>query len=292
MVLIVGSTGMVGTEICRLLAEQKTPFKALVRHDSNPDKVNHLKSLGANIAVGDLKDSASLAEACTGVEKVISTATCISSMREGDSIETVDRQGQLNLIEAAKQAGAKRFVFISFIQDPNNTFPLSDAKQDVENTLAESGMNWSSLQASYFMEMWLSPELGFNYPQNQARIYGEGTNPISWISYKDVAQFAVAALQNAYADHRTYAIGGPTPFSPKEVVAIFEKTFGTAFTVENIPKSALQQQKEDATNPFETSFAGLMLQYANGNSMEMQDIQEKLGLQLTSVEAYAAAVKV
>ncbi|MEI7587487.1 SDR family oxidoreductase [Runella sp.] len=264
MVLIVGSTGLVGTEICRLLAEQKTPFRALVRHDSNPEKVNHLKSLGADIAVGDLKDPASLAAACAGVEQVISTTTSILSMREGDSIETVDRQGQLNLVETAKQTGVKRFVFISFVQNQHNTFPLSDAKQAVENALAESGMNWSSLQANYFMEMWLSPALGFNYPQNQARIYGEGTNPISWISYKDMAQLAVTALHNAYTDNRTYAIGGPTPLSPKEVVAIFENTFGTVFTVENVPESALHQQKEAATNPFEASFAGLMLQYANG----------------------------
>ena len=291
MVLIVGSTGLVGTEICRLLAEQKTPFRALVRTDSNPEKVNHLKSLGAEIVIGDLKDPASLAAACAGVEKVISTATCISSMREGDSIETVDRQGQLNLVEAAKQAGAKRFIFISFGHDANNTYPLSDAKQAVENALAESGMNWSSLQASYFMEVWLSPALGFNYPQNQVRIYGAGTNPISWISYKDVAQFAVAALQNAYADNRTYAIGGPNPLSPSEVVTVFEKTVGSAFAVENIPKSALQQQKEAATNPFEASFAGLMVKYADGDAIEMVNVQEQLGIRLTSVEDYAAAVK-
>ena len=60
MVLIVGSTGLVGTEICRLLAEQKTPFRALVRHDSAPEKVELLKSLGAELVVGDLKDPASL----------------------------------------------------------------------------------------------------------------------------------------------------------------------------------------------------------------------------------------
>ena len=43
MILIVGSTGLVGTEICRLLAEQKTPFRALVRADSAPEKVEFLK---------------------------------------------------------------------------------------------------------------------------------------------------------------------------------------------------------------------------------------------------------
>ena len=118
MILIVGSTGLVGNEICTQLAAQKIPFRALVRKDSAPEKVNHLKSLGAEIVVGDLKEPASLADACEGVEKVISTASCTFTMREGDSIETVDRQGQLNLVEAAKNAHVKRFVFISFVNNP------------------------------------------------------------------------------------------------------------------------------------------------------------------------------
>ena len=291
MVLVVGSTGLVGTEICHQLANKKLPFRALVRQDSNPDKVNHLKSLGAEIVVGDLKNPASLAAACTGIEKVISTASCVFSMREGDNIETVDHQGQLNLVEAAKNAHVKRFVFISFFDNPDNTFPLSEAKRAVEHALAESGMNWSSLQASYFMEVWLSPALGFNYPQSQARIYGDGDNKLSWISYKDVARLAVAALENSYSDNRSIAIGGPEPLSPKQVVDIFEKAHGSAFTLENLPKEALLGQKAAATNPLEESFAGLMLQYAHGDTMDMHHIMKQVGIQLTSVEQYAHAVK-
>ncbi len=291
MILIVGSTGLVGTEICTQLAEQKTPFRALVRKDSATEKVDNLKSLGAEIVVGDLKDAASLSAACKGIDKVISTASCTFSMREGDNIETVDHQGQLNLVEAAKNAGVKRFVFISFFDNPNNTFPLSDAKRAVEHALSNSGMTWSSLQASYFMEIWLSPALGFNYPESQARIYGDGDNKISFISFKDVARLAVAALNNDYAKNRSCAIGGPQPLSPKEVVSIFEKTFDTAFTVENLPKEALLGQKAAATNPIEASFAGLMVEYANGFDVNMKGIEEHLGIELASVAAYAAAVK-
>lgn len=291
MILIVGSTGLVGNEICTQLAEQKIPFRALVRKDSAPEKVNHLKSLGAEIVVGDLKEPTSLAAACAGIDKIISTVSCTFTMREGDSIETVDRQGQLNLVEAAKNAHVKRFVFISFVNNPENAFPLSEAKRAVEQALAESGMNWSSLQASYFMEIWLSPALGFNYPQSQARIYGDGDNKVSWISYKDVARLAVAALDNNFAENRALPIGGPKPLSPKQVVNIFEKTFGTTFTLEHLPKEALLQQKKAATNPLEESFASLMIQYADGDNMDMSGIIKQVGVHLTSVESYAAAVK-
>jgi uncharacterized protein YbjT (DUF2867 family) len=291
MILVVGSTGLVGTEICVQLAEQKKSFRALVRQDSAPEKVDKIKALGAEIVVGDLKDPASLAAACKGIDKVISTVSCVFSMREGDSIETVDRQGELNLVEAAKNAHAKQFVFISFPNNPNNTFPLSDAKRAVEKALSESGMTWSSLQASYFMEIWLSPALGFNYPESQARIYGDGDNKISFISYKDVARLAVAALDNPYAENCNCTIGGPEPLSPKEVVSIFSKTFNSNFALENLPKEALVQQKAAATNPMETSFAGLMIQYAEGDAMDMRKIVQQVGFDLTSVEAYAQSVK-
>ncbi len=291
MILVAGSTGLVGSEICAQLAEQKTPFRALVRADSAPEKVDKLKSLGAEIVVGDLKDPASLAAACAGVDNVISTVSCTFSMRDGDNIETVDHQGQLNLVETAKNAGVGRFVFISFFDNPDNTFPLSDAKRAVEEALANSGMAWSSLQANFFMEIWLSPALGFNYPENQARIYGDGDNKISFISYKDVARLAIAALDKGFAENCACEIGGPEPLSPKEVVSIFEKTFAKDFTVENLPKEALLGQKAAATNPMEASFAGLMVQYANGFDVDMNGIMRHLGMGLTSVASYAAAVK-
>ena len=132
--------------------------------------------------------------------------------------------------------------------------------------------------------------MGFNYPASQARIYGDGDNKISFISYKDVARLAVAALDNDYAHNRTCAIGGPTPLSPNEVVGIFEKRFDTIFSLENLPKEALLQQKAAATNPMEMSFAGLMVEYANGSAMDMSHIMKQVGIELTSVEAYAEQV--
>ena len=72
---------------------------------------------------------------------------------------------------------------------------------------------------------------------------------------------------------------------------IFEKTFGTTFTLEHLPKEALLQQKQAATNPLEESFASLMIQYADGDDMDMSGIMKQVGVNLTSVESYAAAVK-
>ena len=77
MNLVVGATGMVGTEICRLIAASGSPVKALVRASSDVTKVANLKRLGATVIEGDLRDRASLETACEGAEAVISTASAM-----------------------------------------------------------------------------------------------------------------------------------------------------------------------------------------------------------------------
>ena len=95
MILVVGATGLVGSEVCRKLAARGEKVRALVRSTSAPDKVEELRSLGIDISVGDLKSPASLNDACSGADSVISTASSTLSHQPGDSIETVDAAGQL-----------------------------------------------------------------------------------------------------------------------------------------------------------------------------------------------------
>ena len=173
MNLIVGATGLLGGEICRLLAGQGKAVRALVRETSNAEKVAGLKALGAQVVRGDLKDRASLDAACRGVSVVISTASSTLSRQEGDSIESVDRHGQLNLIEAAEAAGVKHFVLISFANTALD-FPLQSAKRAVEDRLRHGRMTYTILQPSFFMEVWLSPALGFDLANATAQIYGSG----------------------------------------------------------------------------------------------------------------------
>jgi uncharacterized protein YbjT (DUF2867 family) len=288
--LIVGATGALGGEVCRLLAERGDKVRALVRATADPEKLVELKKLGAELAEGDLKDAASLERACRGARAVISTASSTLSRQSGDSIQTVDLEGQMRLVDAAKAAGVGRFVFISFRDNPAIQFPLTKAKRAVERRLKESGLNYTVLQASYFMEVWLSPALGFDYANAKARIYGEGRNKLSWISFADVAQFAVAVLGKPTAHNAILEIGGPEALSPLEVVKIFEEESGRKFAVEHVPEEALGAQKASASDPLSETFAGLMLQYAAGDAIEMRSTLATFPVKLTSVRQYAKRV--
>jgi uncharacterized protein YbjT (DUF2867 family) len=288
MILIAGATGLLGSEICRLLAAAGKPFKALVRPTSDTSKVAQLQSLGAEIARGDLRDRASLEAACRGVDAVISTASSTISRQEGDSIQTVDLEGQLSLIDAAKAAGASQFILVSFSPGAME-FPLQAAKHAVEEHLKRSGLTYTILQPTCFMEVWLSPALGFDATNCKAQIYGSGHNKISWISFRDVAKFAVEALDNSAARNTVMELGGPEGLSPLEVVKIFEQLQGRAFEIQHVPEEALLEQKETAADPLAQSFAGLMLYYAAGSVIDMRQTLKQFPVQLTSVKDYAQA---
>src|SRR6478672_7660315 len=103
MNLVVGATGLLGTEICRQLRAKNLPVRALVRGDSPASQA--LAAMGAELVRGDLKDISSLEAACRGVTAVITTANTVTRRGKGDSAKATDRDGNLSLIDAAKKAG-------------------------------------------------------------------------------------------------------------------------------------------------------------------------------------------
>src|SRR2546430_10398993 len=135
MILVVGATGLLGTEICRRLATAGKSFRAMVRKISDQAKKDTLKRFGADFVEADLKDRASLDRACQGVSAVITTPTAIGSRQEGDTFQTVDLDGQKALVDAAHAAKVEHYVFVSVSGNlgKQGGNPLIDAKRAVEN---------------------------------------------------------------------------------------------------------------------------------------------------------------
>jgi len=288
MILVAGATGLVGGEVCRLLASQGMPFRALVRESSNPARVEQLKDLGAKLAKGDLCDEDGLKDACQGANAVICT---VSSMpfcyKPGlNDIQTVDQDGVSRLIDAARAAGVKQFVYTSFSGHMDQPFPLRDAKRRVEQHLKDSGLAYTILRPSYFMEVWLSPAVGFDAANAKATVYGAGDQPIAWIALKDVARFAVESLTNPAARNQVFELGGPENVSPHQVIRLYEAATGKSFEVTHVPPEALQAQYSQATDPMQISFIGLMECFAAGDPIDMAATQKTFGFRPMPVKEY------
>src|SRR5262249_40039635 len=211
MYLVVGATGPVGLggEICRQLRAAGQPVRALGRPTANADRVADLTRIGVEFVSGDLKKPRSLHEACRGIETVVSTASMMVSHQDADTVENVDGTGQGDLVDAADAAGVRSFVYLSFSQHIDRDFPFRNAKRAVEQRLKHGRLAYTILRPTFLMEVWLSPIAGFDFDHAHARIYGQGRNPISWISMDDVARFAVRSLGAPLARNATFELGGP-----------------------------------------------------------------------------------
>jgi uncharacterized protein YbjT (DUF2867 family) len=129
MNLVVGATGVIGGMITRRLLEEGQEVRVLVRRDSPSSQLvqqglatsaESLIEAGAQTVHGDLHDRASLDAALEGIETVISTAN--SAMRGGeDNPQSVDLEGNRNLIGAAREAGVEHFVFVSLLTSAKAT---------------------------------------------------------------------------------------------------------------------------------------------------------------------------
>jgi uncharacterized protein YbjT (DUF2867 family) len=291
-VLVAGATGLLGNEICRQLRGGNFSVKALVRTSTDPVKIEQLTKLDVQVVQGDLRNKETLSPVLQGVKAVISTVSCMpfSYLPEENNIQKVDLEGVINLIDSAKAAGVQHFLYTSFSRQMDFDFPLRNAKRSVEQHLQKTGMAFTILRPSFFMELWLSAAVGFDALNGKVNIYGTGINPVAYISYKDVANFAVECISNISSKNATLELGGPHNISQLDAVKIFEDALHKKIEVQHIPVDALQLQLNSATDPMQKSFSGLMLCLANGDSINMKEILHTFPIKLTSVREYSRSV--
>jgi uncharacterized protein YbjT (DUF2867 family) len=228
MILVVGATGRLGGVIARKLLDRGEQVRVLVRDGST------FADTRAEVAHGDLKDVESLQKACAGIEQVVTTANAIA-LGGADTIDAVDRQGNVNLIDAAKAEGVRHFVFVSVMgATPEHFVPFIKAKGETEERLKASGLSWTILQPDPFMDVWLPNVIGPGLQGGTVTLIGEAKQRHSLVAMEDVADYAVAALTQPAAAARTIQVGGAEPVSWHDVVATFERVLGREVPVESV----------------------------------------------------------
>lgn len=241
MILVVGATGRLGGDIALRLLAQNRPVRVLLRHDSPAEALaaqgmavnpKELIAAGAAPVYGDLKDRASLDAAVRGVETVITTAN--SAVRGGDDNPmTVDLRGNSNLIDAARAAGVEHFIFVSILGfDPNSLNAFFAAKSKTEEYLINSGMQYTILAPDIFAEVWLGMVLGMPLMNNApVTLVAPASHRHSFVSARDVAAYAVAAVDHPAARSKRIPIGGPEALSWQDIIAKASGVLGHALQV-------------------------------------------------------------
>ncbi|HLY39793.1 MAG TPA: NAD(P)H-binding protein [Terracidiphilus sp.] len=287
-ILMVGGSGHLGKNITLQLAKRNLDVTAMLRGGQSHPSSNELREARVRIVDGDLCDPATLTEAVRGVDLVISSATSMPAAFN-DGLRKVDHEGTLALIAAAENQGVSRFLYVSYSGNIRHESPLETAKRSCEDRLLSGNMQAVILRPSYFMDMWLSPLLGFAAANGSARIYGTGESRVSYIATSNVADFAVALACEAPTEKNTILeLGGPQNLSQLEAVAIFEQALSKQIKVEHVPVEALAAQHASA-DPLQKTFGALMLGYAEGDVVAgATENARRYGIRLSSVSEYAS----
>jgi dihydroflavonol-4-reductase len=112
LVLVTGATGFLGHTLCPYLVERGYRLRALARHSS---EWGFLRPLGVELTWGDVRDPRAVHKAVEGCQAVVHVAGKFRFWGQREDFFAVNLEGTRNALEAARQAGVERFIYISTI---------------------------------------------------------------------------------------------------------------------------------------------------------------------------------
>jgi uncharacterized protein YbjT (DUF2867 family) len=193
-VLMIGATGKYASHVVPELKQRGVTIRALVR---DKDNLEVARQHGADEAVvGDLGNADSLNAATNGIDGVFHLNPAFAP-NEADLGVT--------MVEAAKAAGVKKFVFSSVIHPSISALNNHAAKRPVEEALCESGMQFIILQPTMFMQNFDSSWKAVVEKGRFALPYSKYAKA-SYVDYRDVAEVAAIALTSDQLDYGTFEL--------------------------------------------------------------------------------------
>ncbi|MFC7392917.1 SDR family oxidoreductase [Scopulibacillus cellulosilyticus] len=204
-IFVVGANGQIGRQLTELLANSSEhTVRGMVR---KPEQTENLEKIGAETKVANLEGTVSeIVEAAKGCDAVIFTAG--SGGKTGyDKTLLIDLDGAAKTIEAAKQAGIKRFIMVSALQANNRENwneqikPYYVAKHYADKILEASGLTYTIVRPGGLLN---EPGTG--------KVTAKENLTRSSIPREDVANTLLAAITEENTFNRSFdLVSGSTP---------------------------------------------------------------------------------
>jgi uncharacterized protein YbjT (DUF2867 family) len=211
--ILITTAGKVGTEAALLLRQRELPVRVLVR---DAGKAGAVAAAGAEVAVGDLDDRASIDKAMTDVTAVILVSPAVPGQ-------------ELNVVASAAQAGVGHVVKASSKASADSPIARRRWQTEIEVGLAASGLAHTLLRSNAYMQNILAMAPAIAKTSGFGSAAGQGRTGM--IDARDVAAVA-AEITAAPAAHagKTYWLTGPEPISNYDVAAVLSKLLGRTIT--------------------------------------------------------------
>jgi len=220
MIVITGGSGYVGSHMVRRLAESDQPVRALVRSQARAEKEGRLEGLPVEWVEADVTRPETLTRALEGATAVVHTVA-IAIEKGGRKYEEINFQGTVNVLEACKAAGVRRFINLSQLgADAQLPYRFLASKGKAQEYVSASGLEWTAFYPSV---IWgpedefantfarLVPLSPLIYPivDKNARF-----QPV-WV--EDVVTALVKSLDDRTTIGQGYELGGPEVLTLEEI---------------------------------------------------------------------------
>jgi len=222
-ILMVGATGKFASHIVPELKQRGATVRALIR-EKNKEAV--ARSQGVDeVVIGDLQNSKSLHAAAQGIDGVFHINPAF-----------VPHEADLGIamVEAAKSAGVSKFVFSSVIHPSISKLSNHAEKRPVEEALYDSGMIFTVLQPTMFMQ---TLDNGWSQVRKQGRFSLPYSKHVKacYVDYRDVAEAAALAFTGNRLDYGTFELSAHGMVSRVELTAIMSEALGHSIEAAEIP---------------------------------------------------------
>lgn len=244
MILVTGASGYVGNNLVRRLVALGKPVRAMV---GNPDKA--LKRLGdvekkIEIVKGDVTRPETLTEWMKDVATVIHLVA-IAIEKGKRTYEAINTQGTVNVLEAAKAAGVKRFLNMCQAGATADHFSrFLRSKGLAQELVSKSDLNWTAFRPSV---IWGPQD---EFANVQARliqmtpiifpVVGDGKAKFQPVYVGDVVEAFVRSIDDTSTYGQEYELGGPEVLEYEEIVKRVLKAMGTSRILVKIPVPVLR----------------------------------------------------
>lgn len=230
-VLVTGGTGFIGSQVVRRLLARGHRVAVLTR-GAGPNGTRIPE--GVELRTGDVKDPASLRRAMAGVDVVISAVQFpnhpVENPRKGHTYMAVDGEGTVNQVEAAKDAGVKRFIYVSGAGTrQGQTYPWFQAKLKAESAVQRSGLAWTIFQPSWVYgpgDRSLNKFVTFARRLPIVPVIGDGKTRVQPVLVDDLAEVIAASVTEPRAVGKVYQVGGPQELTMDEIIQAMLRVMG------------------------------------------------------------------
>ena len=242
MILLAGGSGQLGTRVVRALTGRGLAVRVLTR---DPGRASHLTGQHAEVVRGDVRDRASVCAAAAGATIVVSAVHGFIGPR-GISPETVDRDGNVNLIDAARAVGADIVLMSVLGAAADSPMELFRMKYAAERYLQASGVPATIVRSAAFLETWVELLRKTTGRSGRPLVFGRGDNPINFVSVTDVAAVVERAVTDPTTRGRTLEISGPQNLTLIQLALAVQASAGRASAPRHVPPLLLRLAAQTA----------------------------------------------